>query len=117
MTCSVLPIKRKRGDTRRIVFKIKDGDGAIPDISGWTAFLLTVDPSKDPIDATANLFQATGAIISDGTGGTEARVGFTPPGTTEAGDYFYDAQALDANSEKVTFAEGSYKLTQDITKD
>jgi len=111
---TTLNIKRKRGDTRRIIFVIKDEDGAIIDISSWSLFLLTVDPEKAPIDNTNNLFQITGALITDGTDG---RIGFTPPGTADVGDYYYDVQATDVNSEKITFASGSYKLSQDITKD
>lgn len=109
-----LTIKRKRGDTRRIVFTIEDSNGVVVPIDGWSGFLLTVDPDKYPADDTANLGQFIGVLISDGLDG---RIGFTPSGNIAAGNYFYDAQALDANSEKITFAEGCYKLSQDITKD
>ena len=111
---SILQIKRKRGDTRRITFVIKDADGVVVPIGGWTAFLLTVDPDKAPVDNTNNIFQVSGSLVTDGTDG---RVYFTPAGTSVAAEYYYDAQATDDNGEKITFAEGSYKLTQDITKD
>jgi len=107
-------IQRKRGDTRRMIFKIKSStDGSGIDISLWTAFLLTVDPSFNPVDDTGNAMQINGVIV-DGPGG---RVAFTPTGTTAIGNYFYDAQAVDENTEKVTFAEGTYELIEDITKD
>lgn len=107
-------IQRKRGDTRRMTFKIKDSnDGAAIDISLWTAFLLTVDPQFNPTDDTGNVMQINGVVV-DGPGG---RVAFTPTGTTPIGNYFYDAQAIDANTEKVTFSEGTYELIEDITKD
>lgn len=109
-----LPIERKRGDTRRIVYAIKDVDKNAIDITLWTAFLLTVDPQKKPVDDTNNLYQVAGVLEGAGING---RVGFSPPGTTVVGSYFYDCQALDGNGEKVTFAEGKYKLTMDITKD
>ena len=105
-------IERKRGDTRRMVFVIKS-NGSPVDISTWTAFKLTVDPSKAPIDGTTKLEEMTGVITA---GGSDGRVHFIPAGTIDAGAYFYDAQALDSNSEKVTFSEGKYKVTQDITK-
>jgi hypothetical protein len=105
-------IERKRGDTRRMVFVIRDG-GAAVDISGWTAFKLTVDPNKSPADGTTKLEEMTGALT---TGGTDGRVHFIPSGTIVPGSYYYDAQALDANGEKITFSEGKYKVTQDITK-
>lgn len=109
-----IKIERKRGDTKRMVFRIKDQEtGDAIDITSWTSFLLTVDPAFNPADDTDNLFQIIGAIIDGPTG----RVGFTPAGTTAPGNYYYDAQALDDNTEKVTFAEGEYILIQDITKD
>ena len=108
-------ITRKRGDTCGIVFRIKKADGVTDeDISTWTNFLLTVDPSKAPTDALANVFQAVGAFVTDGTDG---RVRFFPPGTTGVGSYYYDVQALDNDGKKCTPVQGKYKLTQDITKD
>ena len=51
-----LPIERKRGDTRRIVFIIKDADKVVIDITLWTSFILTVDPAKKPVNDSNNLF-------------------------------------------------------------
>lgn len=108
-------IKRKRGDTKAIVFIVKNSTTkVVVDISLWTAFFLTVDPVKDPIDANANIFQTTGAFVTDGTDG---KVRFYPPGTSVPGSYFYDTQATNNDNKKETIAEGSYKITQDITKD
>jgi len=108
-------ITRKRGDTKSIVFVIKDATTkSAVDISGWTNFLLTVDPSKAPTDALANIFQATGAFVTDGIDG---KVKFFPPGTSAIGNFFYDAQGDNNDVKKETIAEGSYKITQDITKD
>lgn len=108
-----LPITRKRGDTRRHVFTIKDSTGAVVDISGWTAFSMAVDPSPQPSDALGNVDNLTGAFSTDGTDG---RVYFVPSGAVDVGAYFYDAQALDSNSELITFAQGSYGITQDVDK-
>jgi hypothetical protein len=105
-------IERKRGDTRRITFRIMDGSTPV-DISAWTQFKLTIDPNKAPPDDTTKLEERVGAISS---GGVDGRVHFIPTGTIDPGSYFYDAQALDSNMERVTFSEGKYKITQDITK-
>lgn len=114
MTTTV-DIERKRGDTRRITFIVKDSvTGLAVPIAGWSAFLLTVDPKKAPTDNAANVMQVTGALTSDGSDG---RISFTPTGTTAIGNFYYDVQATDDNTEKTTIAEGKYKLTQDITKD
>ena len=109
---ATINISRKRGDTRRMVFVVK-ADGVAVDVSGWTGFKLTVDPSKAPVDDTTKLEQMTGAITS---GGTDGRVHFIPTGTIEPGKWRYDVQGTDTNSEKVTICEGEYLVTQDITK-
>lgn len=116
---NVIPTKvnigRKRGDTKAIVFIVKESQNkAIVNVSLWTNFFLTVDPSRTPTDALNNVFQATGALLTDGTDG---KIRFFPPGTSAIGKYFYDVQATDNDSKKVTIAEGSYTITQDITKD
>ena len=108
---ATIDINRKRGDTRRISFEIIS-EGVAVDISTWTSFLLTVDPSKAPDDDTTKLEQMNG-VISNGPSG---RVHFVPSGTIAVGKWFYDCQAIDDNGEKVTFAEGKYNVTQDITK-
>jgi len=118
MSTFVLDIERKRGDTKRIVFTVKtldtDGKTWIPlNISAWTDFRLTVDPSKAPINPDNNIGDIAGAILTDGLDG---KCFFIPPGTWDIGKYFYDVQALDDNTEKTTIVEGKYTLIQDITK-
>ena len=108
-----IDIERKRGDTRRHVFTIKDNTGAVVDISSWTNFSLAVDPEPDPSDALNNVDNITGSFVTDGTDG---KVYFVPTESVPPESYFYDAQADDANSEKITFAEGKYKIDQDIDK-
>ena len=111
---AVVDITRKRGDTRRHTFTIKDKDGNIVDISSWSAFVLAVNSDSEPSDVTNEIGKITGALTTDGSDG---KVHFIPPGTWAVESYFYDAQALDANGEKVTFVEGKYKIEQDIAKD
>lgn len=111
---TTIDITRTRGDTQRIVFIISDSSGQPVNIGAWTAFKMSVDPQKAPEDDSAMLEQMTGAISS---GGADGRVHFVPVGTIPAGKYFYDAQALDSNGEKYTFAAGKYNVNQDITKD
>jgi hypothetical protein len=110
---TAINIKRKRGDTRRMVFAIKDSDGTAVDLTSWNTFVMTIAPSPNPEDNTSSVGAFTGTVVDAAAG----RVSFTPTvDVPPAGFYFYDAQALDANGEKVTFAEGSYEVTQDITK-
>lgn len=108
----ILNVSIKRGDTQRHFFTLKAGKAPI-DISSWTTFVLTVNTEKAPANTDNQVGSIAGQFVTDGTDG---RISFTPPGTWAVGDYFYDAQAIDANGEKITFVEGSYKVQQDITK-
>ncbi len=111
---TTINIEKKRGDTKRHTFTVYKPDGlTVENVSSWSVFLLTIDPEKRPLDATNNLSQIAGAITTDGSDG---KISFVPSGTVSIGKYYYDAQAFDGNGEKTTFAEGRYKITQDITK-
>lgn len=109
---STVDITVKRGDTRRHIFTIND-NGSPVDISAWTLFSLAVNSERNPTDTSNEIGTITGALITDGTDG---RVGFTPTGLWPVGNYYYDAQALDANGEKITFVEGKYTIEQDRNK-
>ena len=109
---TTVDITRKRGDTRRIAFIITQ-DGAPVNVSAWTGFRMTVDPSKAPETADTLVAQILGAVS---TTGADGRVHFVPTGTIEPGKYYFDCQAIDDDGEKVTFAEGRYSVSQDITK-
>lgn len=109
-----IDITKTRGDTKRMIFVIKDSDGNVVDISAWTSFLMSLNPDKAPTDNLGQLAQFTGSLTTDGLDG---RAHFTPDGTEAIGKYFYDCQALDSNSEKITFSKGRYTIEQDITKD
>ena len=101
-------IERSRGDTLRHGFNF----GKI-DISMWTDFTFVVDPSRSPINSDNNVMSVTGQFVTDGT---DSRMFFVPTGTVAPGRYYYEAQAVDANGEKYTFAKGAYTVTQDLNK-
>lgn len=108
-------LSRKRGDTKRHVFTITStATNQAIDISNWTSFVLAVNSEKAPIDITTEIGKMTGSFVTDGTDG---KIYFQPPGTWASGNYFYDAQAVDANGEKCTFVQGKYTIVQDIAKD
>jgi len=104
----------KRGDTKRHTFNIKDDAGLVVDLSAWTAFVMAVNPSNKPEDAALEVGKIAGALTTDGTDG---RCSFVPPGDWAVGKYYYDVQAIDANGDKLTFADGRYTIEQDIAKD
>lgn len=111
---TVINVTRKRGDTFPLKYLLKDAAGAAIDITGFS-FLLTVDPSPDPSDALANLFQLSGNI-TDGPGGA---VQFEPTAGNmdqSPNTYFYDIQQTDAGSFVRTIVTGEFVIEQDITK-
>ncbi|RLB68408.1 MAG: hypothetical protein DRH08_01045 [Deltaproteobacteria bacterium] len=108
-----IDIEKTRGDTRRHIFLVKDKAGSVVDISAWTIFKLTITSIKAPPDATTLEEVMSGSLVTDGSDG---RVGYTPAGTLDIGKHFYDTEALDENSELITFAEGEYVVTQDRGK-
>lgn len=107
-------IERKRGDTYADEFTIKSATTGSPiNITGYS-FLLTVDPSAEPVSAATNLYTLTGTIIS----GPEGRVEFAPTATqaNQIGSFFYDVQMVDGAGRKRTIVAGKYTYKQDITK-
>jgi hypothetical protein len=111
-------IAYKRGDSRAIVFQLTNAvTGAALDLTGWTVPVLAVDSKKDPTDELTQLFKVTGTISSPPTDGQIAFSPTTVQTDETPGNYFYDAQALDSSGGLLTFVEGKFKLTQDITKD
>lgn len=105
-------INRKRGDTKRVVFVIKN-NGLPVDISGWTNFRLAIVSTSAPVDTSANVAVLTGVVTA---GGTDGRVHFLVPDTIPVGSYYYDAEAADENGEIGTFVEGAWRVKEDRTK-
>jgi len=107
-----IDIIRKRGDTRRVTFKIADSYGTAVNLTNWSNFVMTVNSEQAPIDDTNQISQQTGIMVDPKNG----RVAFVCDGNIPIGDYYYDIQATDANSEIVTLVDGKYTVGQDITK-
>lgn len=107
-------ITRRRGDTYADEITVTDSKGAVINITGYT-FTMTLDPSKAPLDATANLYSITGTILN-AVGG---RVEFAPTAMQAdqtPGTYYYDIQMVDGAGRKRTIALDKYVYTQDISK-
>lgn len=106
-----IPIFKKHADTGRIVFRLssKEFPSGI-NLASWTAFELAIDPEEAPIDNSNNVALLSGTIIDAATG----RVGFIPTGTVAVGNYFYNARGVDGNGERITFAHGTFEISQDI---
>lgn len=112
MTPAVIQICRSRGDTFPFDLTISLNGGAL-DITGST-FLLTVDPSPDPVDALANLFQNIPTIVDAPNGIIRVTLsGAEADQTPET--YFYDLQQTSGSAIR-TILKGEWIVEQDITK-
>ena len=111
-------IEYSRGDSYPISIRIKDKfTGEYIDITGYS-FILTVDPNKAPLDATANIFEVDGILDPDQVTNT-GRVSFKPTesDTDNVGKFYYDIQFIDADGNKRTFVKGfKFTIGQDISK-
>lgn len=105
---------RKRGDTYADEIIVTSTTTKLPiNITGYT-FKLTVDPKKDPVDSSLNLYQLNGTIIDAAAG----RVEFAPTAiqADHIGTYYFDVQMIDTLGRIRTIDSGKYVYTQDITK-
>lgn len=105
---------RARGDTFAIQIKIENSAGGAIDIAGFS-FLLTVDPSDEPLDDVNNVYQLTGTI-DDAPNGLVSFAPSVGEAAAAPGDFFYDIQQTDAGSLIRTIAKGEWQILQDITK-
>lgn len=113
----VIDIAYKRGDSKPLIFVLKDSSGNAVDISSYTAPVLSVHNDAAPTGIMTEQFKVTGTFPG---GGTDGKVSFVPLVTeTDLTPevYFYDAQILDAGGNKITFVEGSFTISQDRAKD
>lgn len=107
-----------RGDSYPLGIRLKDkATKEYVNITGYS-FLLTVDPSKTPIDSANNIFQVIGEVDEDQVNNI-GRVSFTPSetDTDNVGKFYYDIQYIDTQGHKKTFVKGfKFTIGQDITK-
>lgn len=110
----MVAITRKRGDTYADEIIVKSAKTKLPiDITGYS-FVMTLDPSKAPVDATTNVYSVTGTILDAATG----RVEFAPSDVQadQLGIFYYDVQMTDGTGRKRTIALDKYTYVQDISK-
>lgn len=109
----VVALTRKRGDTKSIGMTLKDSDGAVINVTGYT-FSLSVNSDEEPLNTDNELFTSVGVLVDAVNG----KISF-PVGSSEAdnvGEFYYDAQLIDTATEKLTFLRGAFLMTQDIGK-
>jgi hypothetical protein len=104
-----------RGDTTPWTFTILKADGVTPEPITGFSYLLTVDPSDEPVDSVNNLFQLTGTI-TDGPNGVVQFELTAGDADQTPNEYFFDLQQTDGSSKIRTIAKGTFEFKQDITK-
>ena len=103
-----------RGDTATITATIKDGDGDVVDLTGYTA-KLTVKSSDSDTDANAVIGPITATISAPTTGVAVFSLSATNTAVT-AGKYAYDVQINDGTTDVKTVIKSSFTVVQDVTK-
>ena len=102
-----------RGDTTPITFAIKKAGVAV-DITGFT-LEFAVNPNRNPLNNTAELFRLSG-VITDAVNGlvefrpTDVQTDQTPK------KYYYDLQQIDGGGYKRTLLKSIFEIEQDINK-
>ena len=110
----IIDICISRGDTNPFTFTIVDEDDAVVNITGFS-YLLTVDPSESPVDASGNLFGLVGTVTDGPNGVVEFGMSLAQSDQTPQ-VYFHDTQQTDGSSNVTTVARGRFEIQQDITK-
>lgn len=109
-----LAIIRYRGDTVADEFTIKDANGVVVNITGFS-FIMSVNSLRAPPDISTQLFTTPGVLTNPTAGVVEFRP--TVLQATQApGKYYFDVQMTDAGGKIQTLAVGTYTFKQDITK-
>ena len=111
---TTIAIERKRGDNFPFQFTLTDDTGTAIDITGFS-FRMVVDPSPNPSDALANIFDLAGVITDAVNGVFEIRPTIGDMDITP-GVYFYEVQMIDAGSNVRTIVAGQFTVEQDIVK-
>lgn len=102
-----------RGDTKTQRMIVKDSDGAVVDVTGYSA-KLSVNTEPNPADETNELFELTG-VLTDAVNGV---IDFTPTAlqAKQTPDvYFYDIQITTDVSVVCTVASGKWTVGADVT--
>lgn len=110
-----IALSRFRGDTEPVTIRLKDSAGQAIDITDY-ACVLTVNRSKSPADTAGQAGQSVGVLTSPVDGEVTFAVDAGALADLAPGNYFWDAQYTTPGGVIRTFAYGTWKVTQDITK-
>jgi len=115
MSYQATNITRVRGDTFPFAFRVKDSNGTVVPITGYT-FKLSVDTREEPDDDTTLLFEIDG-VITDGDNGLVQFTLSSLQADQTPGTYYYDVEQIDLASKTRTILKGEWIVVQDVTKE
>lgn len=114
MSGSSVQLERYIGNTIDDEFTLKDAQGAVVNITGYT-FLMTVHTISNPPDATTQLFQLVGTITDAANG--VFTFPFSPADADQApGKYYLGIEATDSLGKIETLVTGVYKFRHNYNK-
>lgn len=109
-------ITRYRGDTHPdTVLLISRATGRPLNLTGYSAFRLSVDTRADPVDATTLQYSVDGELVQPATAGT-LRFSPTLSNANRVGQFFFDVELVDGAGLTRTAGKGRYVYLQDIGK-
>jgi hypothetical protein len=115
MSASV-SINRVRGDTvpESFTMKLYDAQDSLIDITTLTTMTLTVNSDSEPPDATNELLQLSGTVVS----APDSLIEFSGAwDTLPVGELYYDVQVSLSSGKLWTPFRGILTVSQDINKD
>jgi hypothetical protein len=104
-----------RGDNRNIEITFKQASGAAYDLADGTV-TFTVDRSSDPSNNDNSIIQKVVTSHIDAENGV-TMIQLSPADTEQkVGDYWYDAQLVDAQGNVVSKLKDRFQIVSDITR-
>lgn len=102
----------KRGDTWRNTFIVKDDNGVVIDLTGYTFFVQVRRVADDPETPLLDLSIGNGLTVTAVDGQIDL---VAQTESLDAGDYVWDLQANNGSIVETLLA-GAWQLVQDVTR-
>jgi hypothetical protein len=102
------------GDHRNLIYTVSDATSASVDLAGASVMWVMADDSLS--GSILRLTNESGSGVSVSAASSQFTVSLSPAHTADlAGTYFYEAEIIDSNNNRVTVAVGTATINQDIS--
>jgi hypothetical protein len=104
-----------RGDSKLYKVTVKDSDGVVVNILGYTASFTV---RSNPLDAVAIISKTTssGITLTDPANGIMQIALANTDTEIDVGKYAYDIEVVDLLSRHITVLKGNFSVTFDVTR-